>query len=278
MANLLQIMPDYAKVNGASACSFRLPGANRRRNRAIAWATEAGPDRSGSMLAPRNDIDHPLAIEFAAKIRDPAFPCVGAKSALGKGRMRFVVGRDIRSAWDDLAILPTLLNLAHGYRQQPDLFQSLVVLFEGAGEMLDEAAFEACLWDRLQSLTDKDVWLGQKADPRVSHDPDDPHFSLSFGGEAFFVVGLHPAASRPARRFDRPALVFNLHDQFEQLRTQGNYEKLRSAILSRDQILAGSINPMLARHGTISEARQYSGRAVEPDWVCPFARPGASPA
>ena len=230
------------------------------------------------MLLPRNDIDHPLAVAFCEKIRDPAFPCVGAKSALGKGRMRFVVGRDIRSAWDDLAILPALLDLAYGYREEPELFQSLVVLFEGTDEAMSEAAFEKCLWDRLQSLTDKDVWLGQKSDPRVSDDPEDPHFSLSFGGEAFFVVGLHPAASRPARRFDRPALVFNLHDQFEQLRAQGRYEKLRSAILERDQVLAGSANPMLARHGTISEARQYSGRIVDQDWVCPFAGRSAASA
>ena len=34
--------------------------------------------------------------------------------------------------------------------------------------------------------------------------------------------------------------------------------------------MAGSINPMLARHGDASEARQYSGRAVGGDWVCPF--------
>jgi FPC/CPF motif-containing protein YcgG len=53
----------------------------------------------------------------------------------------------------------------------------------------------------------------------VSADPNDPHFSLSFGGEAFFVVGLHPRASRPARRFERPAPIFNLRDQFEQQRS-----------------------------------------------------------
>lgn len=193
--------------------------------------------------------------------------------------MRFVVGKDIRSAWDDLRILPSLLDLAASYRADPALFQSLVVLFEQDGDIgppQDEPAFEAGLWARLQSLTDKDEWLGQTPDPRVSHDPDDPHFSLSFGGEAFFVVGLHPHASRPARRFDRPALVFNLHDQFEQLRAQGRYEKLRDAIIARDVALAGVPNPMLARHGTVSEARQYSGRAVDAEWRCPFrGRAGA---
>ncbi|NHN19387.1 YqcI/YcgG family protein, partial [Bacillus amyloliquefaciens] len=82
---------------------------------------------------------------------------------------------------------------------EPGLFRSFAVVFDGP-DALDEPAFEAALWQRLQSLSDKDVWRGQSYDARVSADPDDPHFSLSFGGEAFFVVGLHPAASRPARR------------------------------------------------------------------------------
>ena len=112
----------------------------------------------------------------------------------------------------------------------------------------------------------------------VAEDPDNPHFSLSFGGEAFFVVGLHPQASRPARRFSSPVLVFNLHAQFERLRAEGRYEKLRAAILERDEALAGSVNPMLARHGEASEARQYSGRAVDADWRCPMkGRPAPAP-
>ena len=221
------------------------------------------------MLTSANDRHHPLAERFAAFVGGELFPCVGAKAALNRDGMRFVVARDFRSAWDDLRILPSLHELARAYRAKPQLFQSLVVIFDdGAPE--DEAEFERGLWTRLQSLTDKDQWLGQIADPRVSHDPDDPHFAMSFGGEAFFVVGLHPRASRPARRFERPAMVFNLHDQFEQLRASGRYDKLRGAILERDVVLAGSENPMLAHHGTLSAARQYSGRAVGADWNCPF--------
>ena len=63
---------------------------------------------------------------------------------------------------------------------------------------VSEEVFEHALWERLQSLANKDAWLGQPYDERVSRDPDDPHFSLSFGGEAFFAIGLHAAASRPA--------------------------------------------------------------------------------
>lgn len=206
-------------------------------------------------------------------IRRPDFPCVGAKSALSRGNMRFLVARDIRSGWDDMRIYSALFDFVGEYRADPELFRSLILLFEEDGG-LDEVGFEGALWNRVQSLSDKDDWLGQHHDPRVSPDPEDPHFSLSFAGEAFFVVGLHPRASRPARRFEIPALVFNLHDQFERLREAGRYEKLRESIIARDVAVAGSVNPMLARHGSMSEARQYSGRAVGEDWRCPFSGRG----
>lgn len=187
--------------------------------------------------------------------------------------MKIVVARDITSGWDDMRIYPALLAFIARYRTSPDLFQSFAVVFEGP-EHIGEEVFEASLWARAQSLSDKDSWLGQPYDATVADDPDNPHFSLSFGGEAFFVVGLHPGASRPARRFTSPVMVFNLHAQFERLRAEGRYEKLRASILQRDEALAGSVNPMLARHGESSEARQYSGRQVGADWRCPFTPRG----
>jgi FPC/CPF motif-containing protein YcgG len=206
------------------------------------------------------------------------FPCVGAKSAVQKGRLTVYTARSIDSAWNDVEIQDQLMRFAWSYSDDPSLFTSFAVVFEGPLD-LSEEDFERGLWERLQSLADKDAWRGQEHDPRVSQDPDDPHFSLSFGGEAFFVVGLHPNASRPARRFEHPTMVFNLHDQFETLRSQNRYDKLRSAIVDRDIKLAGDVNPMLAQHGTISEARQYSGRAVPAGWTCPFERPDvAAPA
>lgn len=202
-------------------------------------------------------------------IDDRAFPCVGAKSAMARGTLDVLACSSIDSAWDDVRIHDALMRLAEDYRRDRAMYRSFAVVFEGPGD-LSEPEFERALWQRVQSLSDKDVWRGQDYDARVSADPDNPHFSLSFGGEAFFIVGLHPRASRPARRFERPTLVFNLHDQFERLRAEGKYETMREKILVRDEALAGSRNPMLARHGAASEARQYSGRVVDERWACPF--------
>ncbi len=210
-----------------------------------------------------------LRARFLRWMKAPNFPCVGAKAALGRNQIEVHVARDLTSAWDDLRIYRHLRAFAADYARRKRLFSSFAVIFDGP-HALDEAAFEQHLWQRLQSLHDKDIWHGQTHDRSVSADPASPHFGMSFGGEAFFVVGLHPKSSRLARRFERPVLVFNLHDQFERLRADGRYQPMRKAILDRDMAISGSINPMLAVHGTVSEARQYSGRRVGDDWRCPF--------
>ncbi|MEJ7811192.1 MAG: guanitoxin biosynthesis heme-dependent pre-guanitoxin N-hydroxylase GntA [Gemmatimonadaceae bacterium] len=111
-------------------------------------------------------------------------------------------------------------------------------------------------------------------DPAVSADPADPHFAFSFAGCAMFVIGLHPGSSRLARRFRWPALVFSPRAQFERLRAEGRFERLRAAVREREIVLQGSLNPNLADFGDRSEARQYSGRETEPEWHCPFHRRG----
>ena len=210
---------------------------------------------------------HQLALHEL--VASAAFPCVGAKAALARGTLEVLTCRSLASAWDDVRIHERLLHFTRSYRAEPSLFRSLAVVFEGP-DTLTEEEFERLIWVRIQSLSNKDLWRGQRYDAGVSSDPDSPHFSLSFGGEAFFVVGLHQHASRPARRFGQPVMVFNLHDQFTTLRAQGKYEGMREKIMVRDEALAGSRNPMLTRHGEASEARQYSGRKVEPEWRCPF--------
>lgn len=213
-----------------------------------------------------------LGDALRSHIVEDRFPCVGAKSALATGRLKVLPARSLTSAWNDIAIHEALLEWSEDYERDPQGLRSLAVVFAGP-DHLDEAAFENAMWDRLNSLAAKDEWRGQAYDPHVSSDPTNPHFSLSFGGKAYFVVGMHPNASRSARRTPHPTLVFNLHDQFEALRASQRYERMRETILKRDRALDGSINPMLSRHGIASEARQYSGRVVGDDWQCPFSDP-----
>ena len=73
-----------------------------------------------------------------------------------------------------------------------------------------------------------------------------------------------------ARRTPVPTLAFNLHEQFDILRASGQYLRLRDHIRELDRRLQGSLNPMVSDHGEASEARQYSGRHVEPGWRAPF--------
>lgn len=213
--------------------------------------------------------------DFLSAIADERFPCVGAKSAVANGMLKTIVCRSLESAGDDSNIHSELVAWAEGYRAERRPLRSLAVIFDGPLE-LSEARFEQLMWARLESLAKADASSGHGYDSSVSPNPDDPHFALSFGGAAFFVVGLHPGASRPGRRVARPTLVFNLHDQFEQLRADGIYERMRETIIRRDVALAGSANPMLARFGEASGARQYSGRAVGADWRCPFRDPRAA--
>jgi FPC/CPF motif-containing protein YcgG len=136
-------------------------------------------------------------------------------------------------------------------------------------QSLREEEFEQLLWSQLQQLHEIDSarygW-----DKSVASDPADAHFSFSFAGQALYVVGLHGGSSRQARRFPWPTLVFNPHEQFEQLRHDGKWKRMQATIRSRDLALQGSVNPMLSDFGERSEARQYSGRRVDDTWQPPF--------
>lgn len=204
---------------------------------------------------------------FIKFIEKSDYPCVGAKAAHARHSIEYSVAWNIESPGDDAAIAKQLQQFAS--QASPDaLFVSLVVGFVESRRM-SEVDFEKALWRRLQSLHDLDrtnfAW-----DPRVSNDPQSPDFSMSIGGKGFYVIGVHPNASRMARRFECAALVFNLHSQFEQLRADGRYVPLTKAIARRDIALSGAKNLMLAKHGESSEARQYSGRELRSDWRCPF--------
>jgi len=214
-----------------------------------------------------------LQRSIVGHIEEPEFPCVGAKSALASGGLSIVSAGAITGAGDDRRIHDALLRLSATDGADAQGFRSLAVIFSRPQD-LDEASFETALWRRLGALLAEDRRRGYSYAPDFSDDPADPHFALSFGGQAFFAVGLHPESSRKARRLPFPAIIFNPHDQFERLRAEEKYERMRKVILTRDAEFDGEPNPMVARHGEVSEARQYSGRAVTSNWKCPLAPRG----
>lgn len=217
------------------------------------------------------------------------FPCVGARAAFNSGSYIVAVYDELASDAATTALSRDLFDFTRSGMREASEYATFVAVFRrpeglaaaspGRAEARPsdfELAFEQDLWNQLQKLHDLDApqfgW-----DPMASSDPADPQFSFSFAGQALYVIGMHPNSSRAARRFRWPAMVFNPHEQFEKLRAEGKWKRMQQTIRERDLQLQGSINPMLSDFGEVTEARQYSGRAVEADWRAPF-EPAKSPA
>jgi len=206
---------------------------------------------------------------FEALINHPHFPCLGAKSVIHRGAFAFsflpsLESDELVAAWH--AQIIAYLSKFDGELPPSDL-HSFIACFEGPRE-ISEARYEQLLWQRLQELHEHDAQHFSWAEG-VDSDPTSPEFAYSIGGVAFFLVGMSPASSRIARRFAWPAVAFNFHGQFSQLREHHRWETMQAAIRKRDYDLQGSINPELRDHGGGSQARQYSG--------CPHAREDWSP-
>lgn len=228
------------------------------------------PSGASAIGSPGTKLRRRLEHDFLNHVGQADFPCVGAKAALAQGGLAIATAGAITSADDDARIHERLVRWSGTAHPDAQTFFSLAVAFAGPHD-LDERGFEAALWDRLGRLSDIDRAQGHPHDPDFSDNPRDPQFALSFGGKAYFAVGLHPRASRRARRAPSPVIVFNQHQQFVALREAERYERMREVILDRDEQFDGAPNPMIARHGEVSEARQYSGREVGRDWLCPYA-------
>lgn len=141
-------------------------------------------------------------------------------------------------------------------------------IFEGQSKF-SEDDFESGLWNELSHLSSFEKLEQDWADPELAQ-PENPGFCLSIDGQAFFVVGLHPQSSREARRFAKPALVFNSIEQFKKLEREGKYEPLKAVIRQREIALQGSVNPMVLKHGDQWESIQFSGKNNTEKWKCPF--------
>jgi FPC/CPF motif-containing protein YcgG len=203
---------------------------------------------------------------FRELVSDPEFSCLGAKAAMNEESYGFAVFNEMGTQEATRALSRELIRFINSGTLKENEFSTFVAVFRRPLS-LTEHEFETCLWLQLRQLhrVDHSDW-----DRHVSSDPADPHFSFSFAGQGFYVVGMHMNSSRAARRFPWPTLVFNPHEQFQRLRTEGKWKRMQHAIRAREIALQGNINPMVNDFGDQSEARQYSGRAVPDDWAAPF--------
>lgn len=215
---------------------------------------------------------HHLAIDTFLSQKN--FPCVPALHSLesrdylvGIYDGEFGSGRSSQSLYRDL------LFFKQWQREKNSVYSTLWAVFPELE--IDETDFEARLWKEISSASSFDEPTS-RWDPNFSSDPSEPNFCPSFGGDAFFIVGLHPRSSRLARKFPVPAIVFNLYEQFEQLTRMGKYETTVKANRAREMKFAGSLNPMVEQHGDKWEAIQFSGKNNPPDWKCPFHRASTS--
>lgn len=206
---------------------------------------------------------------FRAFVSDPRFPCLAGKGVVRTPGYDHGVYGTLGSSESTPALAADLDAFVAHSVADPTRLHSFVAVFTGS-TCADEGEFEHGLWLQLQRLSDLDA--GTPWDPMVSDDPDDPRFAFSHCGCAMFIVGLHPASSRLARRFRWPTLVFNPRSQFEALKATHRFDRLRGAVREREIALQGTLNPNLADFGEQSEARQYSGRETGPEWQCPFHR------
>ncbi len=213
---------------------------------------------------------------FRDFVMQQEFPCVGARAAFNLGSYALVAHNELGSDISTTALAQDLFDFTRSDMCRNSEYATLIAVFREPA-IADERQFEQLLWHQLQKLNQLDAphfdW-----DDSVRSDAADPQFSFSFAGQAIYVVGLHPRSSRLARQFRWPALVFNPHEQFERLRADGKWKRMQHTIRERDVELQGSVNPMLSDFGESTEARQYSGRAVEEDWRAPFQAANPAPA
>lgn len=206
--------------------------------------------------------------EFKEWIRGSDFSCLGARVALRRRVLETVLVGHMDEPAAVREVHVALESFVGRVLRAGQDFASLVVLFNGP-LIKSEAHFEQLLWEHMAALRDVDRERHQWA-PGVGSDPESPDFAFSVVEHPFFVVGMHPLASRRSRRSSRPAVAFNSHLQFDRLKANGTYFGLQRRIRAREIALQGSVNPSLADFGTTSEARQYAGRDVGESWRCPF--------
>jgi FPC/CPF motif-containing protein YcgG len=224
------------------------------------------PEKGDQPIPPLGETAHD---QLRATILNEYFPCIGARAAFAQGTYRFGYYKELGHLSSMAAMGRDLRRFVTEYEQLGD-FSSFIAVFKYP-QNSTETSFETLLWRHLQMLHDNDI---NEWDPHYSPNPTDANFAFSFFGKAFFVVGMHPGASRFARRITFNTLVFNPESQIRRLKEEGILQRFAHTVRERDTLYQGCPNPSLPAETDTSggEARVYSGRLHVPGdgWVCPF--------
>ena len=234
------------------------------------WAAQFESAQSMNVFQ-LDEANHPLAERFREFVKDQAFPCVGAKSAIGRGQMTFVVARDIRSSWDDMRIYAALLEFATAYRAAPKMFQSFVVLFEQP---------HRCTEDEFREVPmDQGPVAGRQGRvartglrPAGERRPGQPPFFLSASAaKASSSSACIPTPAGPRGASNIRPWCSTCTTSSSALRAEQRYEPLRDNIIKRGPG-DGGIGKSHARPAR----RDLRGPPVQRparsggDWSCPF--------
>ncbi|WP_374029283.1 guanitoxin biosynthesis heme-dependent pre-guanitoxin N-hydroxylase GntA [Bdellovibrio bacteriovorus] len=196
------------------------------------------------------------------------YPCVAAIHSINKNEYDVGHFGELGVGSESLRLARELLKFRDEQENTGEQYLSYIAVFEGP-DNLSEEEFEKRLWLELSYLTSHEE-LSSEWDPAFSSDPRDKDFCFSLGGSAFFVVGMHPKSSRKSRQFPYPMLVFNIYQQFRDLRAAGKFEPMVKTIRERDKLFQGDVNPMVEKYDNTWESIQFSGKNNPPDWQCPF--------
>lgn len=211
-----------------------------------------------------------LSQSIRSLLGEKFYPCIAAVQGLATNAFIVREFKDFGTGESGPDLRETIVSFLNDWKKTRSTTSTLWAVFPGE-PVASEEDFEKKMWAELSALSSEETFERDQA-PGWSSNPDDRNFTVCIEGFAFFVVGLHPKSSRKGRRFDHPALIFNVYDQFRDLQAQGLYQPMVDKNRERDIRYSGSVNPMAAQHGDDWETIQFSGRSNEPEWKCPFQR------
>ena len=204
--------------------------------------------------------------ELKGFINSVSFPCVMAKAVAKTGNLQVFDLSSFEEKESVRSVLKEIYQFIDVFRQNQKTLSSFALIIKQPYLFPD---FEKLFWNFLGGLDHEDK-KHYAHDPRVSSDPANDRYSFSLKSEAFFLLALHPESPRRARRFKYSAIIFNPHVQFENLRKNKIYKKVRDTIRLKDKVLQGFVNPMLNDFGEKSEVFQYLGKMYTPQDSVPL--------